>query len=192
MPTVNKPKRYRVEAMVEATVRLYQAADILRQMADAAEATLAAEDPSGSGEVTLLLTTDEALRELNLRFNGEDAVTDVLSFNETAGWHNGKPPAQDAGFLADTGRLGDIAISLPTAAAQAASVGSSLVHELTVLTVHGTLHLLGYDHAVPDEERAMFEKTDRIVDALLSGRRKRAAPGVAARRRPPAPRPDAR
>jgi probable rRNA maturation factor len=185
MPTRNRRSRKRVEARAEEGLGLYRSADLLRLMTEAAEAALEAEAPSGTGEVTLLLTTSEALRELNRRFNGEDAVTDVLAFNETAGWHNGRPPEQDGEFPSDSGRLGDIVISVQMATGQAASAGHSLAQELAVLTVHGTLHLLGYDHATPDEERAMFDKTDRIVAAVMPpGRRAGPATGIATSPRP--------
>jgi probable rRNA maturation factor len=81
-----------------------------------------------TGEFSVLLTGDEQLRALNLQFRGKDKPTDVLSF-----------PA-----LAQTG--GDLAISLETAAAQAAEHGHTLQMEIKILILHGLLHLAGYDH----------------------------------------------
>jgi probable rRNA maturation factor len=81
-----------------------------------------------TGEFSVLLTGDEQLRALNLQFRGKDKPTDVLSF-----------PA-----LAQTG--GDLAISLETAALQAAEHGHTLQMEIKILILHGLLHLAGYDH----------------------------------------------
>jgi probable rRNA maturation factor len=81
-----------------------------------------------TGEFSVLLTGDEQLRALNLQFRGKDKPTDVLSF-----------PA-----LAQTG--GDLAISLETAAVQAAEHGHTLQMEIKILMLHGLLHLAGYDH----------------------------------------------
>jgi len=81
-----------------------------------------------TGEFSVLLTGDEQLRALNLQFRGQDKPTDVLSF-----------PA-----LAPTG--GDLAISLETAAVQAAEHGHTLQMEIKILMLHGLLHLAGYDH----------------------------------------------
>ena len=110
------------------------------------------EDSSG---VTVLLTGDDTLRDLNRQFAGEDKVTDVLAF------------ASDTVFPGDDGdaaTLGDIAISMPQARRQAAAAGHSGDREVAILTAHGVLHLLGYDHAEPDEEREMFGITDAIVE----------------------------
>lgn len=142
----------------------------------AAESALAAEHTTGPDRVTVLLSDDTRLRELNREFNGEDEVTDVLSFNETPGWHNGTPPAEasadDASFRApgEEPRLGDIVISLERTKRQSEQNGVTFERELAMLAIHGVLHLLGYDHAEPGEERVMFGKTERILDGVLSGR----------------------
>jgi probable rRNA maturation factor len=89
--------------------------------------------------ITVLLCGDAAMRRLNATFRGKDATTDVLSF-----------PA-DGGTLPDGTRpLGEIAISVPQAARQARRAGHALGRELRVLSLHGYLHLLGYDHEVDD------------------------------------------
>jgi probable rRNA maturation factor len=87
-----------------------------------------------TGEVALVLTTDAPVRRLNARFRHQDKATDVLSF---------PGPGGEAG-------LGDIVISLDTAARNAARFGRTLSQELQVLTLHGFLHVLGYDHETDD------------------------------------------
>ncbi len=144
----------------------------------AAEAALATGRVSNPGRVTVFITGDETLRDLNLRFNGLDEVTDVLSFNETPGVLAGRPapalPEPTEGLQVifpdtpgESARLGDIVISLPQVERQAGAAGQSADRELAMLTIHGVLHLLGYDHAGPAEERAMFGKTDRILASVF-------------------------
>jgi len=87
-----------------------------------------------TGEVALVLTTDAPVRRLNARFRHQDKATDVLSF---------PGPGGEAG-------LGDIVISLDTAARNAPRFGRTLSQELQVLTLHGFLHVLGYDHETDD------------------------------------------
>lgn len=110
-------------------------------------------------EVAVVLSDDETLRELNRRFRGVDAPTDVLSFsNETVGPY--------AGLAASPRYLGDIVISLQRAQAQAEQVGAQVVQELQLLIVHGMLHLLGYDHADAEQKARMWEVQQRILQAL--------------------------
>jgi probable rRNA maturation factor len=85
-----------------------------------------------SGEVALVLTGDPAVRALNARYRGKDTPTDVLSF-----------PGGEAG-------LGDIVISLETAARNAPRFGRTFLQEVDVLALHGFLHVLGYDHETDD------------------------------------------
>lgn len=107
---------------------------------------------------TVLLTSDERLRQLNRDHAGDDYVTDVLSF-EAQSDDEFPTFAEDESVV----RIGDIAISIPQTKRQASEKSVAFEHELAMLAIHGTLHLLGYDHASPDEERVMFGKTD---DAL--------------------------
>jgi probable rRNA maturation factor len=109
----------------------------------------------------LTLTGDEHLREYNRRYRGLDEPTDVLAFSAQE-----KP--SDQRFQAPPGTehwLGDIVISLPRARRQAKEAGHPINDEVRLLAVHGLLHLLGYDHAEPDEERKMTAVTDRILKA---------------------------
>ena len=98
---------------------------------------LAGEGVADGVALTVLTTDDETLRDLNRRFLGVDAPTDVLSFPEAAEAPLGEGEAPS---------LGEIAISVPTAVRQAAEIGHGLEDEVAHLLVHGILHLCGYDH----------------------------------------------
>ncbi len=87
-----------------------------------------------AGEVSVLLTTDEAIRELNRQYRRKNKATDVLSF----------PPAAEG--LPSVRLAGDLAVSLDTAGRQAEEFGHSLLLEVKVLLLHGLLHLAGLDH----------------------------------------------
>lgn len=102
--------------------------------------------PLAGPELTVRVTGDRELRRLNREFLGEDRPTDVLSF-PAGGW----PPAG--------GYLGDLAISWPAAERQAREHGHEPAVEAALLAVHGLLHLLGWDHADPAEEREMTALT---------------------------------
>ena len=124
--------------------------------------------------VTLYITGDAEVQALNRTYRGVDAPTDVLSF----GAHEGEddpvlnlPPE----LAAELDRhLGDIVISFPYAERQAQQFGNSTAAELRLLAIHGTLHLLGYDHAAPDEEAAMWAEQEAILtpygDAAIARR----------------------
>jgi probable rRNA maturation factor len=106
------------------------------------------------GEVTVLLTTDAGIRGLNRRFRKKNKATDVLSF-----------PVDDVSF----GAAGDLAISVETAARQAAEQGHRLSMELRVLMLHGMLHLAGYDHESDAGEMARKERRLRTKLGLPLG-----------------------
>jgi probable rRNA maturation factor len=96
------------------------------------------------GLVTVLLTTDVAMRRLNRQFRGKNKSTDVLSFPA------GGPAAGEV--------AGDLAISVPTALRQAREQGHRLLIEIKVLILHGLLHLAGYDHESDDGQMARRER----------------------------------
>lgn len=106
-------------------------------------------------DLTIVLTDDREIRTLNRDFLGIDAPTDVLSF-----------PADE--IDPETGRryLGDVVISVQRAQQQATEGGHSLEEEVQLLVVHGVLHLLGYDHAEPEEKEQMWKLQGDILDAL--------------------------
>ncbi len=123
----------------------------------AAAATLDHEQVPLPAGLTLLLSNDTQLQELNLAYRGEDKPTDVLSFA-----FEGPAGPEMAGYL------GDIAISVETAEQQAQAAGHALLDELRLLTVHGTLHLLGFDHDEPAAEAAMWAVQNSILEALVT------------------------
>jgi probable rRNA maturation factor len=107
------------------------------------------------GQVTVLLTTDAAIRRLNKQFRGKNKATDVLSF-----------PASGRGAEAIAG---DLAISVTTALGQAVEQGHSLSTEIKVLVLHGLLHLAGFDHEVDDGAMASRERLLRANLGLPQG-----------------------
>ena len=115
-----------------------------------------------NASVVVFLTGDARIRQLNRDFAGEDHVTDVLSF----GLELDEDFPGSGGETAQN-RLGDIAISVPQTGRQATEKNVRFERELAMLAIHGTLHLLGYDHALPDEERVMFGKTDEALAELI-------------------------
>ena len=127
----------------------------LRQVAEAA---LRCE--GSRGQVTVVVTDDLGIQELNRDFLGIDGPTDVLSFGaqEAAGPFVVAPEAGNY--------LGDVILSYPQAAAQAAEQGHPAGGELDLLVVHGLLHLLGYDHAAEAEQAVMWARQDKILDSL--------------------------
>ncbi len=125
----------------------------------AVEMTLALEDAVGR-EVSVLLTDDREIHALNLEYRQKDKPTDVLAF-----------ALDEAG--GPTGPLGDVVISVERAAIQARSRRTTLDAELELLAVHGTLHLLGYDHAEPGEARVMRARTRAVRRRLAQKARNR-------------------
>ena len=126
---------------------------------EAAEATLGQRRMEEPYDLTVVITGDQALRELNRRHRGLDASTDVLAFpNETKG------PFVDA--PAFPRYLGDVIISLPQAETQALEAGNDLSAELQLLVVHGVLHLLGYDDQTEPERTRMWRAQQAVLDEL--------------------------
>ena len=110
---------------------------------------------SADGDLTIVLTDDAQLHKLNQEYLGIDAPTDVLSF-----------PASETDPETARRYLGDILISVPRAEEQARAAGHVLEAEVQLLVVHGTLHLLGYDHAEVDEKARMWKAQAEILDGL--------------------------
>ena len=129
----------------------------------AIETTLALEQYGNDVEVSVTLTDNEGIHELNARFRGVDAPTDVLSFplfdfeNECD-----EPPIDEMENM-----LGDIVLNLERTRAQAEEFGHSFEREAAFLTVHSMLHLLGYDHETGEEDEAeMREHQRRVMKAM--------------------------
>ncbi len=111
-------------------------------------------------EVSVTLTDNEHIHKLNREYRGVDRPTDVLSFALT----ESDEPTVEGG--PETEILGDLVLSVERVAAQAKEYGHSLRREAAFLTVHGMLHLLGYDH-IEDEDREEMEAEQRnVMDAL--------------------------
>lgn len=109
-----------------------------------------------SAELSVVLTTDEEVHELNRTYRGIDRTTDVLSFPQ----HEGEDSD-----LTDP-LLGDVVISMDAVDRQALEYGHSRERELAFLTVHGILHLLGWDHEIPEDEERMMAKTESILSGM--------------------------
>lgn len=118
-------------------------------------------------ELSVLLVDVDYMTELNHRWMGGDGPTDVLAFpmDESSVDHG---PSE--GATGEPALLGDIVLCPEIAAKQAATAGHSPADELHLLTVHGVLHLLGYDHAEPEEEREMFALQARLLDGWRTSR----------------------
>lgn len=117
----------------------------------------AGQSPPGEVDLTIVVTSDQQLRSLNQQFVGIDAPTDVLSF-----------PSDETDPDTERPYLGDILLSLPRAKEQALAGGHPLQAEVQLLVVHGVLHLLGYDHAEPEEKAAMWTTQAEILSKLGS------------------------
>ena len=167
-------------------------------------ATLAEAGVDRAAEVSLLVTSDDAVHDLNRRYRGLDEPTDVLSFamlddpadlpglaepvegaptapakeigtaptdgaDGADGADDNRPAASRVSFLVPPDglvHLGEVIISHPRAVAQAKEAGHAPDQELAHLTVHGVLHLLGYDHEEPEEERVMRAKENAILGRI--------------------------
>ncbi len=116
------------------------------------------------GKYSVCLTSDEEVRALNAQFRGIDKPTDVLSFPANAGDDEFPSPEAESGVY-----LGDIVISLDTAARQAAALGHGLDQELRILILHGLLHLAGYDHETDHGEMREQESQLRTRLGLVQG-----------------------
>ncbi|NLM37088.1 MAG: rRNA maturation RNase YbeY [Firmicutes bacterium] len=117
-------------------------------------------------EVGITLTDEETIHRLNREWRGVDAPTDVLSFALDEG--EPMPPTGDDNLPE---LLGDVVICLPIAFRQAAEYGHSRTREVLYLAVHGLLHLLGYDHQTPEEQRRMRQAEEEFLTAAGWGRR---------------------
>ena len=107
-------------------------------------------------ELSIALVDDAAIADLNARYRGKSRATDVLSFSLIEGEH-----ADRGGNL-----LGDVVISVETAARQARRAHRGLDAEVARLLIHGTLHLLGHDHETDDEARTMRAEERRLWRAI--------------------------
>ncbi len=130
--------------------------EIFQEMIQFAVSETLSQHGKPSADVTIRLTDDAEIRKLNHAFRGVDRATDVLSFNQDM-------------IDPETGRLylGDIVISLDRVKQQAAEHGHTPFQECALLAIHGTLHLLGYDHAEQDEKEIMWNIQSKLLELVL-------------------------
>ena len=135
------------------------------------EATLTAEKVTVPCEINVLVTNNRSIRALNLASRGMDKATDVLSFPMFDLTPGELPDDWDAYLDPETNTcpLGDMAISLETASAQAKEYGHSLRREIGYLTIHSMLHLLGYDHLDEGAQKAQMRKREEDIAASIPG-----------------------
>ena len=126
-------------------------------------------------ELSVLLVDETAMTDLHVKWMDEPGPTDVLSFPmdelrppSMGGAHGARAGGDDAG--PEPGLLGDVVLCPQVAAVQARQAGHSAQQELELLCVHGILHLLGYDHADPEEEAEMFGLQGELLQAWRAGR----------------------
>jgi probable rRNA maturation factor len=124
----------------------------------AARFTLELQPDSADADITIVLTDDRQLHELNRDFLGVDAPTDVLSF-----------PSDESDPETGATYLGDILISIPRATEQAQAAGHPVEAEVQLLVVHGVLHLLGHDHAEAEEKALMWNEQAKVLERLGLG-----------------------
>lgn len=125
---------------------------------------------SPDADVAILLVDEGAMEALHVQWMDEPGPTDVLSFP----MDELRPGTEDA--PTPEGLLGDIVVCPQVAETQAQAAGHSTLDELILLTTHGLLHLLGFDHAEPQEEREMFALQRDLITRFAAAQRRRSAP----------------
>ncbi len=130
--------------------------ELKKRIKAAAAATLAAEKVDGPCELSVLLTDDEGIHAINRKFRDVDKPTDVLSF-----------PLGDTDPATGRLLLGDMVLNTERAAAQGAEYGHGADHEISYLTVHSVLHLLGYDHVDEGPMKKEMRAREKAVMAQL-------------------------
>lgn len=113
-------------------------------------------------DLAIVFVDEPAMEVLHIQWMDEPGPTDVLSFPMDE-----LRPGQE-GDLTPPGLLGDIVVCPTVAIAQAATAGHEPINEMLLLTTHGILHLLGFDHAEPDEEKAMFSLQRQILESFYA------------------------
>jgi probable rRNA maturation factor len=117
-------------------------------------------------ELSILLVDSGAMEQLHIQWMDEPGPTDVLSFP----MDELRPARAEDDNEPTPGLLGDIVLCPEVAEKQAVAAGHSTAHELDVLTTHGILHLLGYDHAEPEEHEEMFGLQNELLEVWAAGR----------------------
>lgn len=146
--------RYEIEVQVEVGESQLLPVDRMRQ----AIAQTLVDEAVEQGSITVVVSTDDAVQRLNREFRGIDKPTDILSF-----------PADSSGLPAEaemTHYLGDLIVALPYVERQAEQAGHSVADELVLAVIHGTLHLLGYDHDTAVHQREMWSRQAALLGTL--------------------------
>ena len=125
---------------------------------------IAAMDVHPGAELNMLAVDLDTMADLHVKWMDLPGPTDVMSFPMDELEPGGRPDSPEPG----PAMLGDIVLCPEFAANQAEAAGHSLGHELALLTVHGVLHLLGYDHAEPDEEKEMFDLQRQLLEEWVA------------------------
>lgn len=128
---------------------------LLSVVKQAVQITLDQASVNENYSISILISDDEKIRELNKTYRGIDKTTDVLSFSSGDQFPDSK-----------TIYLGDVVISYPTALRQSVKHEHPVSHEMALLSVHGVLHLLGYDHATIEEEKKMWHLQETILSSM--------------------------
>lgn len=148
------------------TLKQLQVTAVIKQCI---HAVLEMENIAADCEVNVLVTDDAGIQAINSASRGIDKPTDVLSFPMFQ-LEAGKPPADWSGYIdPESGLcpLGDMAISLERAIAQAKEFGHSTRREIGYLTIHSMLHLLGYDHLDEGEQKAQMRSREERIAAQI-------------------------
>ena len=127
--------------------------------------TIEAEGIPAPSEMGLVITDSKTIQKLNMTYRGENKPTDVLAFHMTPSTDQ-EPETQFVGAPDGVHHLGEVVISYPQAIEQAQEQGHSVEQELALLIVHGVLHLLDYDHELPEEEQKMKARENEILERL--------------------------
>jgi probable rRNA maturation factor len=149
-----------INVLIEDGFEGYLAADRLEKLA---QQVLAAENADARAEAGIVITGEEKIRELHRVYLEEDTVTDVLSFpmmeemKDTPAFVTAPDEAV---------HLGEVIICYPQAVRQAEEHGHSALKEVAVLMIHGLLHLLGYDHDIPEREQVMHQREAAILEIV--------------------------
>jgi len=150
-----------INVLIDESLEEYPEADWLKNIAGQA---FTSQHISSEVEMSLVITTQKRVQELNQKYRGLDEPTDVLAFsllpdNKTTELDFQSPPD-------GIKHLGEVIISYPQAEIQAKEHHHSIKREISILAIHGTLHLLGYDHDTPGAEHDMRAKETEILSHI--------------------------
>ncbi len=136
-----------------------------RWLENIAKKVLVAQGADSGAELGLVIVGQERIRQLNLSYLGEDKPTDVLAFSMLP-----QQPGESKGSFVNPPdgmqHLGEVIISYPQAVAQAEERRHPVKREIAILTIHGILHLLGYDHDKPEPELQMKAREAKILSQV--------------------------